>query len=102
MRMTTTRAILGPVLVLTSIACAPTRESAERDLQSRASHELSCPVEKLVFTPMSSDTVVYDGNATDTPKNMGVSGCGRNARYVWVKDKGYVMNDNTTTTVTAN
>ena len=93
--MELTRAL--PIMLLAS--CAPTRESAEQDLRPRASLDLSCPVNQLVMSP-SGEMVVYDGKETDTPKSMGVTGCGRIATYTWVKDRGYVMNNTTTTTVT--
>jgi hypothetical protein len=99
--MRTSRAIPIVLCAAAGSACAPTRESAERDLRARAAYDLSCPVNKLVFTPMSDDKVVYDGRETDTPKTMGVTGCGHVSTYVWVKDKGYVMNNNTTTTITS-
>ena len=86
------------LLLLTTVACGPQfylRDHAERELRQRASFEMECPSASLQLTPLSSEHATYKGAETDTPKTMGVSGCGKKGTYVYVSEKGYLLNSAT-------
>jgi hypothetical protein len=91
--MSATRSL--SVVVLGLIACGPgvyVRDHAERDLRKRAAFEMDCVPEELVLTRLSADNAIVTGKESDAPKTIGVSGCGKKGTYVYLADKGYVLN----------
>lgn len=89
--------------VLLTVACGPQvylRDHAERELRRRAAFETDCPADELTLTPLSSEMATEAAvnpltgsgtRETDTPRTMGVSGCGKRGTYVYVAGKGYVL-----------
>ncbi len=84
------------MVLLGNVACGPqvyVRNHAERELRRRAAFETGCPADQLSLTPLSSAMGVESRDrSTDTPRTMGVSGCGKRGIYVYVAGQGYVLN----------
>jgi hypothetical protein len=72
-------------------ACANSvRSGLEADLRKRAAFEFQCPEGQVTLTPLGEFSP-----GTDTPKSEGVSGCGKQAVYVYVWQQGAYVNNST-------
>ena len=81
--------LLATTIVVVVAGCtASIRTGLEADLRKRAAFELQCPEGQVTLAPLGG----LDPG-TDTPKAEGVSGCGKQAVYVYVwQQAAYVKN----------
>ena len=80
----------APALLLVAVlaqGCVTFREQRSSVLKSRAAFDLKCPEAQLVITPLDDAARTHGGGTT------GVSGCDRQATYLWDAQTGtWVMN----------
>lgn len=81
--------LLLAAAALSFVACtANLRSGLEADLRKRAAFELQCPEAQMTLAPLADLSP-----GTDAPKSEGVSGCGKQAVYVYAWQQGaYVKN----------
>ncbi|MBK6684535.1 MAG: hypothetical protein IPG45_08675 [Deltaproteobacteria bacterium] len=73
--------------ILLGGCAASLRKDRVADLRQRAAFDLSCPFDQLVVIPLDEAAKEHGGGTT------GVSGCGRQATYLWDGYTGnWVMN----------
>ncbi len=79
---------LIPMLVMLMSGCAESfREARQADLRQRASFEFKCPADQIQVTALDAAARSHGGGTT------GVSGCGKQATYVWdAYGTGWIMN----------
>ncbi len=68
-------------LLVGALACGCTAPADS--LRPRAAHDLQCPADQLVFTPIGGDCGKKAGNTYDC--TLGVRGCDQQATYIHVK-----------------
>ncbi len=56
----------------------------KKHLAPRAGFDLGCPASQLEYAPL--------GNRYDGYEMVGVTGCGKKAVYVWLDERGWVLN----------
>jgi len=56
-----------------------TRAGAKESLEKQASFDLSCEVAEIQVTPLGQGAAPY--------QTVGVSGCGKKVKYIWLQEK---------------